>query len=137
MTDLEKAKNIFSEGKYTVVLCKDDDVVSSETKGINPLVEFLESDIDFSDYSVCDKVVGRAAAFLYVLMGVKEVHASIMAKLAIQILDRAEIKYSADQFVETIENQSRTGIDPIEEAVIRSGSPVKAFEDIKNKLESI
>ena len=91
MTDLEKAKEIFQKENCTLVLCKGDDVFTSDQTGIKKLVELAEGDKDFSDYSACDKIVGRAAAFLYVLLGVKHVHATVMAKLAIQILDRAEI----------------------------------------------
>jgi hypothetical protein len=60
-----------------------------------------------------------------------------MAKLAIQILDRAEITYSADSFTDAIQNRKNTGICPMEEAVIRSGSPIKALEDIKAELERL
>lgn len=137
MTDLEKAKEIFQKENCTLVLCKGDDVFTSDQTGIKKLVELAEGDKDFSDYSACDKIVGRAAAFLYVLLGVKHVHATVMAKLAIQILDRAEITYSADTFAETIQNRQNTGICPMEEAVIRSGSPIKALEDIKAELERL
>ena len=110
MTDLEKAKEIFQKENCTLVLCKGDDVFTSDQTGIKKLVELAEGDKDFSDYSACDKIVGRAAAFLYVLLGVKHVHATVMAKLAIQILDRAEITYSADSFTDAIQNRKNTGI---------------------------
>ena len=56
-----------------------------------------------------------------------------MAKLSIQILDRAEIKYSANAFVETLlDSENKT--DKMELAVLRSGTPLKAFEDIKKEL---
>lgn len=139
MTDLEKAKKIFNDanGEYSLVLCKGDDVFTSSGHGIKTLVSLVEGDKDYSEYSACDKIVGRAAAFMYVLLGVSNVHSSVMAKLAIQILDRAEINYSADSFVDGIQNRSKTGSCPMETAVIRSGSPVKALEDIKNQMKAL
>lgn len=134
MNDLEKAKQIFSENNYTLVLCKGEETFTSSEPGIKTLVKLAKGNTDYSDFSACDKIVGRAAAFLYVLLGVKEVHASVMAKLAIQILDRAEIKYSADEFADTILNKDKSDICPVEASVIRSGSPVKALEDIKKLL---
>lgn len=134
MKDLDKAKEIFSSGKYSFVLCKDDDIITETESGLAPLVKLIESGKDFFEYSICDKVCGRAASFLYVLMGLKEVHAVTMAKLSVQILDRAEINYSTDNFVEKILNREKTDLDKFETAVIRSGSAVNALEDIKKVL---
>lgn len=133
MTDLEKAKEIFEKENCTLVLVKDESIIKSKEKGLSKLIELINNDEDLTDYTVCDNICGRAASFLYVLLGVKEVYAKTMAKLSIQILDRAEIKYSAESFVENLldsENQT----DKMELAVLRSGTPLKAFEDIKKEL---
>lgn len=137
MTDLEKAKQIFDSGEYTAVFCKGDQTLTCTDGGVRPLINLIESGKDLTDFSVCDKVVGRAAAFLYVILGVKEVHSPVMAKLAIQILDRAEIKYSADLFVDGILNKTKTAPCKMEDAVVRSGSPVKALEDLKSALAQL
>ena len=134
MTDIENAKKIFNDENCPAVFCRDDEIIKITENGLKPLVELAESGKDLFDFSVCDKVTGRAAAFLYVLLGVKEVHAIVMAKLAIQILDRAEIKYSADTFADEILNNEKTAPDIFEEAVLRSGSAIKALEDIKKAL---
>lgn len=133
MTDLEKAKEIFEKENCTLVIVKDESIIKSKEKGLSKLIELINNDEDLTDYTVCDNICGRAASFLYVLLGVKEVYAKTMAKLSIQILDRAEIKYSAESFVENLldsENQT----DKMELAVLRSGTPLKAFEDIKKEL---
>ena len=67
--DLENAKKILSDGSYTCVLCKGKDTVSSSFRGVKPLLDLLDSGKDFSGYSAADKVVGRATAFLYCLLG--------------------------------------------------------------------
>ncbi len=133
MNDLEKAKEIFEKENCTLVLVKGESIIKSKEHGLSKLVELIDKDEDLTDYSVCDNVCGRAASFLYVLLGVKEVYANTMAKLSIQILDRAEIKYSANAFVETLlDSENKT--DKMELAVLRSGTPLKAFEDIKKEL---
>lgn len=135
MTDLEKAKDYFYSQKASMVLCKDDEKFITQEKGLTPLINLIESGDDYFEYSACDKVVGRAAAFLYVLLGVKEIHAKIMAKLAIQILDKAEIKYSADEFVDTILDDQLKDTNPLEEVVLRSGSANNALRDLKAFLK--
>lgn len=133
MNDLEKAKEMFEKENCTLVLVKGESIIKSKEHGLSKLVELIDKDEDLTDYSVCDNVCGRAASFLYVLLGVKEVYANTMAKLSIQILDRAEIKYSANAFVETLlDSENKT--DKMELAVLRSGTPLKAFEDIKKEL---
>lgn len=133
MNDLEKAKEIFEKENCTLVLVKGESIIKSKEHGLSKLVELIDKDEDLTDYSVCDNVCGRAASFLYVLLGVKEVYANTMAKLSIQILDRAEIKYSANAFVETL-LESENKADKMELAVLRSSTPLKAFEDIKKEL---
>lgn len=133
MNDLEKAKEIFEKENCTLVLVKGESIIKSKEHGLSKLVELIDKDEDLTDYSVCDNVCGRAASFLYVLLEVKEVYANTMAKLSIQILDRAEIKYSANAFVETLLDSENKN-DKMELAVLRSGTPLKAFEDIKKEL---
>ncbi len=134
MTDLEKAKEIFYSEDYSFVLVKNEDIISSSQKGIRQIVELIESKKDFTDYSMCDRITGRAAAFLYVIMGVKAVHSVKMTKLATNILDRAEIKFSADEYIEKVLDSELKNTDRFENAVIHSGSAITALEDIKKEL---
>ncbi len=134
MTDLEKAKEIFYQENCTFVLVKGDDIIKSTEHALTPLVKLAEGEKDFTDYSICDRIAGRAASFLYVLLGLKEVYAVKMAKLAVQILDRAEIKFETDEYIETILDANMKDIDKSEQAVVKSGSAVKALEDLKAAL---
>ena len=134
MTDIEKAKEIFNSGDYSFVLVKGEDIIKETQKGLGPLVKLAEGEKDFTDYSICDRITGRAASFLYVLLGLKEVYAVKMAKLAVQILDRAEIKFGAGGFVETVLDENMSDTDKFEKAVLRSGSAINALNDIKAVL---
>lgn len=133
-SDIQKAKELFYSENYTLVACKDGKTECFAEGGIKTLVKLVESGKNYSTYSFCDKIVGRAAAFLFVLMEAKEVHAKIMGRLAIQILDRAQIKYSSDQFVDFIKDSSGKELNEFEKAVVRSGSPKVALQDIKATL---
>lgn len=134
MTDIEKAKEIYNSGDYSFVLVKGEDIIKETQKGLEPLVKLAEGEKDFTDYSICDRITGRAASFLYVLLGLNEVYAVKMAKLAVQILDRAEIKFGAGGFVETVLDENMSDTDKFEKAVLRSGSAINALNDIKAVL---
>lgn len=134
MSNLDIAKEEFSKDNYSFVIAGEGKIITSKEKGLSPVIDLIESGDDFSEYAVCDKITGRAAAFLYVLLGIEAVHAKKMAKLAVQILDRAEIEYSYDEMIETVLDEDMKEIDPVELSVLRSGSAVQAINDIKAVL---
>lgn len=132
--DLENAKKILSDGSYTCVLCKGEDTVSSSFRGVKPLLDLLDSGKDFSGYSAADKVVGRATAFLYCLLGVTAVHAQVLSKPALQVLENARIAITWDALVDGIRNRENTGPCPMEHATRNSQTPVEALAAIRQTL---
>ena len=76
---LRKAKETLESGGYTCVLTDGTIVYTSKLRGVKPLVQFLESGTIPSGFSAADKVIGRATAYLYVLLGVREVYAQIIS----------------------------------------------------------
>ena len=91
MLDLESAKKKLTESGYTCVLCKGDAVFCSRIRGVAPLLEFLDSERSFCGFSAADKVVGKGAALLYVLLGVSAVHATVISVAAYAVLREAGI----------------------------------------------
>ena len=73
--DLNRARALLTEGGYTCVLCRGEVFHTATHRGVKPLVDWLDSGLDLRGFSAADKVVGRATAFLYVLLGVRAVHA--------------------------------------------------------------
>ena len=53
----------------------------------------IDSKKDYKGYSAADKIVGRAAAFLYTLLQVKNLYGETMSKGAVEILKNAGIYY--------------------------------------------
>lgn len=135
--NIMKAINLLTDGQYTCVLCKEDEVYTSTERGVKPLLGWLDSEIDLKDFSAADKIVGKAAAFLYVLLGVKEVYAEVMSKAAIDTLSKNGIDSSCDIAVESIINRAGTGKCPMEETVWDISDPLEALEAIKDKLSKM
>lgn len=132
--DMERAKQILADGGYTCVLCKGKTVVSSSHRGVKPLLDFLESGEDFSGFCAADKVVGRATAFLYCLLGVAAVHAQVLSKPALQVLQNSHIAITWDRLVEGIRNRENTGPCPMEHATQSTESPEEALAAIRRTL---
>ena len=68
MTDIEHAKQLLTGEGYTCVICRGDDIHTSEKRGVAPLIELLDNKADIRGYSAADKAVGKAAAMLAELL---------------------------------------------------------------------
>ena len=79
--NLREARRILEEHRMSCVLYRDGTVFESNLRGVAPLMEFLDGSVDVQDFSAADKVVGKAAAFLYCLLDVKEVYADVSCRI--------------------------------------------------------
>lgn len=139
MTDIKNSKTILKNGNYTCVLCLKDKIFTSNKHGISPLIDFIDENRDFSGFSVSDKIVGKAAAMLFVKMGVAEVFAEVMSKKAVEILIKNNIACSWDTLCEYIVNRSGTGPCPIETAVknVDDNDFDSAYKCILQKIQEL
>ena len=133
--DFQKAKEEYNSGKYTLVICKDEDIIKSDVTGIRPIMTLIDSKKDYKGYSAADKIVGRAAAFLYTLLQVKNLYGETMSKGAVEILKNAGIYYEYKTLTDYIENRQKTGMCPMDEAVKDIDNPKDAYEAIRNKIK--
>ena len=133
-TNLTTARNLLDSGDYTCVLCQGDTVHTATERGVKPLLTWLDSGLDAAGFSAADRVVGRATAFLYVLLGVKEVYARVMSRPAAEVLERHGIGVQAGQLVDGIINRKGTGPCPFEAAVLTIDTPTEALTAIRKKL---
>lgn len=132
-----KATEILKSSKCTCVLCKGDIVYRCTDRGVKPLLDFIDKGFDLKDFSSADKVVGKAAAFLYVILGVKEVHADVMSEGAEAVLKEYGVGVQHDQSVEFIINRLGTGKCPMESAVWDISVPGDALAAIRIRLEEL
>ena len=134
---MEKARRILEESSFTCVLRKDETVYTATERGVKPLVRWLVTGLDVRGFSAADKVVGKATAYLYVLLGVKEVYAQVMSQSAREVLTCHGIAAAPGKLVPHIINRQGTGICPFEEAVLEIQTPEEAFTAIRAKMEII
>lgn len=135
MNDLEKARQLLTEGGYTCVLCKDDSIHTSTHRGVRPLMDLLNTDV--SDFSAADKVVGKATALLYCLLGIKELYACIISDAAAEVLHAHNIPVQWDYRVPFIKNREGTGRCPMEMATEGISDPAAAPAAIQKKLKEL
>lgn len=137
MSDLSRAKQDLLANGYTCVLCKGDEIYTSKERGVKPLVALRESGVDFGGFSAIDKVVGKATAFLYVLLGVKAVYALVISKSALDVLKEHNICVEYGTPVAHIINRKGDGICPFEEAVLNTNDKNEAYAIILKKMSDM
>ena len=134
---MENAKELLESGGYTCVITDGDLVLTSTMRGVKPLVQFLESGKAFAGFSAADKVVGRATAYLYVLLGVKELFAQVISKPALAVLQANGIAVEFGDLVPNIINRKGDGICPFEAAVMDITDPQNAYTAIRRKMQEM
>ena len=132
--DLINAHNLLDTGNCTCVLCRDDTTYTATDRGVAPLLNWVNAELDLHGFSAADRVVGRATAFLYVLLGVKEVYATVMSKPAADVLTAQGISASWGTLVDGIINRRGDGPCPFEAAVMDLSDPQQALDAIRNKM---
>lgn len=115
MTDLDRARAALPG--HTLALCRGGEVVTSDLRGVMPMLGFLREGRDLSGFCAADRVVGRAAAMLFAKAGVRAVFAEVMSDGAVALLAAHGIDASCDVRTAAIENRQKTGPCPMESAV--------------------
>ena len=134
MTDLERAKALLNEGGYTVVLCHGEVTYTDIRRGVAPLLALLDRGEDVSAFAAADKVVGKAAAFLYLRLGVAAVHAAVMSEPAYDLLTAHGVAVTCDTLVPAIRNRAGDGFCPMETVTLPLTDPVEAEVAIRKRL---
>ena len=135
--DLTSAVALLDEGDYTCVLVKGDTVYTSRERGVKPLMTWLEEGVSLVGFSAADKVVGKATALLYVLLGAERVYARVVSEPAAEVLRTHGIPLVADTVVPAIRNRTNTGFCPMEQATRDITDPKEAPKAIRNALEQL
>ncbi len=133
MNNLLKAKQTLGE-EYTCVLCFENEIITSKDRGVKPLLTLLKTGRDFSSFSAADRVVGRGAAFLYVLLKIKKIHAKVLSESALEVLKANGIFVEFETLTKNIKNRSGNGICPMEQATENTTDPNEALILIEKKL---
>ena len=82
-------------------------------------------------------MVGRATAFLYVLLGVRSLYAHVVSEGALAVLRAHEIEAEYGSLVPYIINRKKDGICPFEEAVMQIETPEEALQAIYRKMAAL
>ena len=89
--------------------------------------------MNFKEAAAADKVIGKAAAYLYVLLGVSDIYAYVISQPALDVLNRYGIRVQYETLVPAVRNRTDTGFCPMETAVLPVDEPEQALEILRAK----
>ena len=135
--DTMLAKQDLEEKGYTCVLRKGDVICSSFEHGVKPLIQWIDEGKDYSEYGAADQVIGKAAAFLYIYLGVKDLYGQIISEPALSVLAEYGVTCTYEEKVPYIINRKKDGMCPMEQTVLTISDPKRALEALKNKVHSM
>ena len=137
MTDLERAKARLTADGLTVAVCKGETTYTDTRRGVAPLLSWLDEGRDLSGFAAADRVVGKAAAFLYLRLGVTAVYAGVMSTPAYDLLTAHGVEATCGERVPAIINRAGDGYCPMETVTLPLTDPLEAERAIRTRLSQL
>ena len=136
MSDLELAAEKLENTDYSLVVVNNQEVLAKrKDRGVGGILELYDKNPQIlANSAVADKIIGRAVAMICELGGVKSCYTPTISQGAVEILQRAEIKYETEKKVAAIRNREDTGLCPIEQLTLGLEDSEKAVQKIKEFL---
>ena len=110
---LENLSALFENGAYTLVLQKDGETIYKDFgRGVGPALRVYDTQPELlRGAEVCDTIVGKAAAAIYIL-------AETMSAAAVDFLTANGVACACHTKTEKLLNRQGTGLCPFEQAVL-------------------
>lgn len=117
--------------KCSLVICKGDTLSCYHKRGVADLLNILQTDpVILKDAVIADKVVGKGAAALMVIGGIKELYTDVISRPALDLLEEHGIVTGYGKLVPNIINRSGTGICPVERLCMQCVTPADCLTEI-------
>ena len=134
MNDLERAKEGLSG--HTLCLARGEEVLVRDERGIAPMMALLAEGKSLIGFSAADRVVGKAAAMLFVKAKIRELFAETISRSAAEFLEENGLPFSYRTMTEYIVNRDGTGRCPMESAVLSCNDAEEGYLLLQQKLAS-
>ena len=132
--NLTKARKILAGGGFTFAAFNGETALTDDRRGVKPLLDILDRGETLRGFSAADKVVGKAAAFLYVLLDVNEIYADVISGHALAVLEEHNVHAEYSVLTEAVKNRAGTGFCPMETGVLGENVPESALEKIRAEI---
>jgi len=125
--------------KMTCIVLEDHDVIfTSESSGVKPLLDFYKLyDSSKKNLTVIDKIIGRGAVLLAILINATELFTPIISEAALDLAKEYHLIVHYDKLVPFIVNRNKDGRCPIESSVLEIHDIHKGYAAILRALSNL
>lgn len=135
MTELVE---MLHEGGYSCVVENNIGRFTFLQRGIADLYDMVKNKPGFlNGASIADKVVGKGAAALMIVGGLKNIYADIISDSALTLLQEAGIETDYGQVVPFIQNRTQTDWCPVEKMCYKESSVQTIFPLIEGFISKM
>ena len=133
----EIINRLFAE-QCSCIICNNHEIRLFHERGVKDIYRLLTEEPDFLNGSfIADKVIGKGAAALMVLGGMRTVYADIISTPALTLLCHEGIETTFAKEVPHIINRDKTGWCPLETACDKLESVTEMYPVIQNFIKNI
>ncbi|NLK40182.1 MAG: DUF1893 domain-containing protein [Clostridiales bacterium] len=138
MINLPKLANRLKTENLTLIASKGQEIIISKEKGIARVLSLLNKAPDLLYGAlVVDKIVGKAAALLFIKAGIAGLYALTLSKPALECLNEHGIPLQYETLVPHIKNRTGSDICPMEKAVMTISDPDTAYTALRTAVNAI
>ena len=124
-------KKFMQREDYSCIITNNGITKTYHTTGIYDLYHILNTDKEFlNGASIKDRAIGKAAAALMIIGGVKEAQTPIISTPAKNLLLKHGVKVTYQKEVDNILNRNKTGLCPMEKRI----TDTESLYEIYNKI---
>ena len=132
---MENIIHLLHKGGYSCVI-DNNEIRTFTQRGIADLYNLLTRDAAFlQGASIADKGIGKAAAALLTLGGIKEVYTDVISLPALNLLRNADVEVTFKQMVPFIQNRDQTDWCPMEKRCHQKEAAEDILPLIKDFIE--
>jgi len=135
--DVTRARELLSAENLSCAAVHGASVLTSSSPGVSPLLSWIGEERDLDGFSVADRVVGKAAAMLYVLLGAHAIYAPVMSTDALRVLSSHGIAASYDKLTPVIMNREGSAQCPLDASVVGIEDPEEALLAIRDTVAAL
>lgn len=135
----EQAIGLIKSKAASCVIIKNGKIMyTADGRGVSPLLKVYKADpVMLKNAFVVDKIIGKAAAMILVLSGVKQVYGRIMSTAGRNYLERHGITVEYGRCVDVITNRTHDGICPIEKSVLDIEEPQEGLAILSLTIDKL
>lgn len=135
---LAQLADILHDRGCSCAIAQNDRLTLCNRRGVIDLYSLLQAaPAELQGAMVADKVIGKGAAALMALGGVKEVYADVISRPALALLGDYDIPVTCIRTVPNIINRAGTGICPVEQLCSQCNTAAECLPLIENFINRI